>query len=58
METAPDSAAAQEIAALWDCVFDRLEKHFRRTVFTTGTLGGGHGVVRATAHSFGRRVLG
>ncbi len=57
MEIVPDSAAAQEIEALWDCVSDRLEKNFRRTVFTTGTLGGGHGVVRATANSFGRRVL-
>lgn len=57
METDPDGPAAEEIAALWSHVSDRLEKNFRRTVFTTATPGGGYGAVRATAHSFGRRVL-
>jgi chromosome partitioning protein len=58
MEVDPDGRAAAEIAALWACVSDRLEKNFRRTVFAAGTPGGGYGAVRATASSFGRRVLG
>ncbi|WP_310099608.1 ParA family protein [Sphingomonas sp. BE138] len=52
MEVDPAGRAAAEIAALWSYVSDRLEKNFRRTVFAAGT----HGAVRATAHSFGRRV--
>ncbi|MFK3888559.1 AAA family ATPase [Sphingomonas sp. NPDC079357] len=58
METDPHGSAAEEIAALWSHVSDRLEKNFRRTVFTSSPLGGGYGAVRATANSFGRRVLG
>lgn len=58
MEVDAGSKSAAEVESLWAYVSDRLEKNFRRTVFTTGTLGGGHGAVRATAHSFGRRVLG
>ena len=34
MEIDPDCRSATEIAALWNYVSDRLEKNFRRTVFS------------------------
>src|SRR5437764_621070 len=34
MEVDPKSRSAKEVADLWDYIADRLEKNFRRTVFT------------------------
>lgn len=54
MELAPNSKSAAEIEALWTYVCDRLEKNFRRTVFTVPTAAG-H---RPAPGGFGRRVVG
>ncbi len=54
MELDPKSKSAAEIEALWTYVCDRLEKNFRRTVFTVPTAAG-H---RPAAGGFGRRVVG
>ena len=54
MELDSKSKSAAEIEALWTYVCDRLEKNFRRTVFTVPTAAG-H---RPAAGGFGRRVVG
>jgi chromosome partitioning protein len=57
MELDPTGKSAQEISELWRYIADRLEKNFRRTVFTprvaapTAALGAG-----ARPGGFGRRV--
>ena len=57
MEVDPAGRSAQEIAALWTYVSDRLEKNFRRTVFAApGALSGQAGM-RPAAGGFGRRVV-
>lgn len=57
MEVDPGGRSAQEIAALWTFVADRLEKNFRRTVFAApGALSGQAGLRPATG-GFGRRVV-
>jgi len=60
MEVDPKSRSSQEVAVLWSYISDRLEKNFRRTVFTVPN---GHAAVAATgikrpAGGFGRRVAG
>jgi len=54
MELDSKSKSAAEIEALWTYVCDRLEKNFRRTVFTVPTAAG----LRPAAGGFGRRVVG
>ncbi|WP_109807441.1 ParA family protein [Sphingosinithalassobacter portus] len=56
MEIDPRSKSAGEVAALWDYVSDRLEKNFRRTVFTAPAAAAGFGMARPTG-GFGRRVV-
>jgi chromosome partitioning protein len=59
MEIDPNGRSAKEITELWDYISDRLEKNFRRTVFSAP--GGGfasHAAVPRTAGGFGRRVVG
>ena len=53
MDFAAEGRSAKEIEALWTYIADRLERNFRRTVFSTG-----HPVMtpRQTG-SFGRRVV-
>ena len=58
MEVDPKGRSAAEIAELWDYVSDRLEKNFRRTVFSAPKPGAGYGSVRPQAGGFGRRVVG
>lgn len=55
MDLDPNGKSAREVAALWGYIADRLEKNFRRTVFTPG-----HGAPFGTRASagFGRRVAG
>jgi chromosome partitioning protein len=57
MEIDPDSRSSHEVAELWNYVSDRLEKNFRRTVFsvpgTPTTL-----PPARVAGGFGRRVVG
>ncbi|WP_448661097.1 AAA family ATPase [Sphingomonas sp. CJ20] len=56
MEVDPRGKSAAEVAALWSYVCDRLEKNFRRTVFTPPTAVSQFGVARP-ASGFGRRVV-
>jgi len=53
MELDPKGKSAAEIEALWSYVADRLEKNFRRTVFTSPN---GPGRVGTVAGGFGRRI--
>ncbi|KHA62958.1 MULTISPECIES: ParA family protein [Sphingomonas] len=57
MEVDPKGKSAAEIEALWTYVTDRLEKNFRRTVFSVPNAGAGFGQ-RGPAPGFGRRVVG
>ncbi len=54
MEVDPKGKSAAEVAALWVYVSDRLEKNFRRTVFSAPQAG----AARNGAGGFGRRVVG
>ncbi|MET0363368.1 MAG: ParA family protein [Sphingobium sp.] len=54
MELDPNCKSAREIEALWLYIADRLERNFRRTVFTPGNM---PPAPRQPA-GFGRRVLG
>ena len=59
MEIDPNGRSAKEVVELWDYISDRLEKNFRRTVFSAP--GGGfaqHSAMPRTAGGFGRRVVG
>ncbi|CAN5181734.1 hypothetical protein BH10PSE13_BH10PSE13_19330 [soil metagenome] len=55
MELDPNCKSAKEIEALWSYIADRLERNFRRTVFTPTN---GVATARPTAGGFGRRVVG
>jgi chromosome partitioning protein len=57
MECDPKGKSAAEVAAWWGYIADRLEKNFRRTVFSVPTVGAGFGQ-RPQAGGFGRRVVG
>ena len=57
MEVDPAGKSAAEITALWAYVSDRLEKNFRRTVFSVPQAGGGL-ASRPQGGGFGRRVVG
>ena len=54
METDPRGKSAAELTALWSYIYDRLEKNFRRTVFTVPAAAASNGQ-RAQAGGFGRR---
>jgi chromosome partitioning protein len=54
MELDARSKSTAEIETLWTYVCDRLEKNFRRTVFSVPTAVG----QRPAAGGFGRRVVG
>jgi len=58
MEVDPNGRSAQEVAALWNYIADRLEKNFRRTVFAAP--GAGQPMMQANrpVGGFGRRVAG
>ncbi|WP_298091714.1 ParA family protein [uncultured Sphingomonas sp.] len=56
MEVDAKGRSAAEIAALWTYVSDRLEKNFRRTVFSVPSAVIGAGA-RPQANGFGRRVV-
>lgn len=59
MEIDPDGKSAREIAELWSYISDRLEKNFRRTVFSgPGLSPAGRVPQRPAAGGFGRRVTG
>ena len=56
MEVDPNSKSAAEVVALWDYIADRLEKNFRRTVFSVPNAATGFGN-RPANGGFGRRVV-
>ncbi len=59
MEVDPTGRSAQEVTDLWAYISDRLEKNFRRTVFSApGASVGQQNVARPMAGGFGRRVVG
>lgn len=53
MEVNPGSRSAQEVEQLWGYISDRLEKNFRRTVFSVP----GPGAMARPAAGFGRRTV-
>jgi chromosome partitioning protein len=56
MEVEPEGRSAQEVAALWHYIADRLERNFRRTVFAApGSAAQMPGANRPQG-GFGRRV--
>ena len=57
MEVDPGGKSAAEVAALWSYIADRLEKNFRRTVFSVPSSAPGY-AARPQAGGFGRRVVG
>ncbi len=58
MEIEPNGRSAQEVAALWNYVADRLEKNFRRTVFAAPAAATLLAGAPRPAGGFGRRVAG
>lgn len=58
MEVDPKGRSAAEVTALWDYISDRLEKNFRRTVFSVPSPVTGFAAARPAATGFGRRVVG
>jgi chromosome partitioning protein len=56
MEVDPSCRSAQEVAELWAYVSDRLEKNFRRTIFSAPGTGASLQPMRV-AGGFGRRVV-
>jgi chromosome partitioning protein len=57
MEVDPKGRSAAEITGLWSYISDRLEKNFRRTVFSVPGASAAGGAQRQ-AGGFGRRVVG
>ncbi len=59
MEVDPTGKSAAEVAALWTYVSERLEKNFRRTVFSVPQGPAASGAApRAASGGFGRRMIG
>lgn len=59
MEVDPNGRSADEIRQLWSYMNDRLEKNFRRTVFSSPLPSqAGYGAVRPMGGGFGRRIAG
>ncbi len=56
MEVDPNGRSAAEVRELWTYISDRLEKNFRRTVFSAPGHGVAPGFQRVGAGGFGRRV--
>jgi chromosome partitioning protein len=59
MEVDPEGRSAHEVVELWRYIADRLEKNFRRTVFSNPGAGAAS-TYRPAGHAggFGRRVVG
>ena len=60
MEVDPGGRSAVEVEQLWSFIYDRLEKNFRRTIFSapTGTMGQVTSPRVGQPQGFGRRVVG
>jgi chromosome partitioning protein len=57
MEVDPKGRSAGEVVALWEYISDRLEKNFRRTVFSAPGIAPAAAAPRSGG-GFGRRVVG
>jgi chromosome partitioning protein len=58
MEVDVNGRSSQEVQALWTYISDRLEKNFRRTVFSApGVVSNGYVAQRPAVGGFGRRVM-
>ncbi len=60
MEVDPGGRSAVEVEQLWSFIYDRLEKNFRRTIFSapTGAVGPAVGARVGQPQGFGRRIVG
>lgn len=60
MEVDPGGRSAIEVEQLWSFISDRLEKNFRRTIFSApaGVVGQPVGVRVGQPQGFGRRIVG
>jgi chromosome partitioning protein len=58
METDPNGRSAEEMVDLWRYISDRLEKNFRRTVFSAPGIAAAQNFQRTAPGGFGRRVVG
>ncbi|MEZ5709614.1 MAG: ParA family protein [Blastomonas sp.] len=58
MEVDPEGRSSQEIQALWSYISDRLEKNFRRTVFSAPAMAQANIGAQRPVGGFGRRVAG
>ena len=59
MEVDPNGRSAEEVRQLWTYINDRLEKNFRRTIFSSPMPAQpGYGAVRPMGGGFGRRIAG
>ena len=60
MEVDPNGRSAAEVEHLWAFISDRLEKNFRRTIFSAPNMATGPASVprMGQAHGFGRRIVG
>jgi chromosome partitioning protein len=58
MEVDPNGKSAKEIVELWTYISDRLERNFRRTVFSAPGSFAQPPMARPGAGGFGRRVVG
>lgn len=60
MEVEPGGRSAVEVEQLWSFISDRLEKNFRRTIFSapTGHAGAATGPRVGQPQGFGRRIVG
>jgi chromosome partitioning protein len=58
MEVDGNGKSSLEVQALWSYISDRLEKNFRRTVFSAPSASNGYATQRPAVGGFGRRVMG
>ena len=58
MEVDPNGKSSREVQELWEYISDRLEKNFRRTVFSAPQGFTSHPTNVRPAGGFGRRVVG
>ena len=58
MEVDGNGKSSLEVQALWSYISDRLEKNFRRTVFSAPSAPNGYAAQRPAVGGFGRRVMG
>jgi chromosome partitioning protein len=58
MEVDPNGKSAREVEELWGYISDRLEKNFRRTVFSVPGAAPHVAAGPRPAGGFGRRVVG